>query len=326
MRSMLKFKKILLALLAVIVLYAAYIAVSLLFLPAVDSLKNRRANMTINVKDWKGNYHTFVVGPKNRYWTSSSRIPPEMKWAVILAEDERFYKHEGIDVKAIKNAIRYDLEKKSFRRGASTITQQVAKNLFLSREKTITRKIKEIILARRMEEKLTKGRIIELYLNIVELGPMVYGIGHGASYYFGKSASELTPRECAFLAAMLPGPRLAYNPYKNLSRVLKRSDMILRLMKRKGILTPGEFRLALSQQPNIGGMQKKVDEAIVKEVVPEDVFANMTSAVILSPEVPENGSEENAETGEVPPSPTPDTVPAPESQGLPAEGQQPENQ
>jgi monofunctional biosynthetic peptidoglycan transglycosylase len=321
---MLKLKKILLAFLAVIVLYAAYIAVSLLFLPSVDSLKNRKASMTIKVKDWKGNYHPFVVGPKNRYWTRSSSIPLEMKWAVILAEDERFYKHEGIDVKAIKNAIKYDLEKKSFRRGASTITQQVAKNLFLSREKTLTRKIKEIILARRMDEKLTKGRILELYLNVVELGPMVYGIGHGARYYFGKPASELTPRECAFLAAMLPGPRVAYNPYKKLSRVLKRSDMILRLMKKKGILTAEEYRLALSQQPNIGGMQKKVDEAIVKEVVPEDVFANMTSAVILSPEAPENGNEENAGMGETPPSPSPDEVPAPESQDVPAESHKPE--
>jgi monofunctional biosynthetic peptidoglycan transglycosylase len=325
----LKLKKILLAFLAIFVLYVAYVGVSLLFLPSVESLNNRKANMTIKVKDWKGNYHSFVVGPKNRYWIRSSRIPPEMKWAVIVAEDARFYKHEGIDVKAIKNAIKYDLEKKSFSRGASTITQQVAKNLYLSREKTITRKIKEIILARRMDEKLTKGRILELYLNVVELGPMVYGIGHGARYYFGKSASELTPRECAFLAAMLPGPRLAYNPYKNLSKVLKRSDMILRLMKNKGILSAGEYRLALFQQPNISGMQRKVDEAIAKEVVSEDVFANMTSAVILSPEapeVPEAGSEENAQTEETPAPPSPDAVPAPKSQGLPADSHLPENQ
>ena len=128
--------------------------------------------MGIKVRDWKGNYHPFLVGPKNRYWTPSHSIPPEMKWAVILAEDSRFYTHEGIDVKAIKNAIKYDLEKKSLSRGASTITQQVAKNLFLSREKSINRKIKEIILAKRMEQTLTKGRIIELYLNVVELGPL----------------------------------------------------------------------------------------------------------------------------------------------------------
>lgn len=223
-------------------------------------------NLTIQVKDWQGKDHPFVVGPKNRYWTPSASIPPEMKWAVILAEDARFYRHEGIDVKAIRNAIRYDLEKKSLARGASTITQQVAKNLYLTREKSITRKIREVYLALRMEQELTKGRILELYLNVIELGPMVYGIGHGAQYYFGKPAGALTPRECAFLAAMLPGPQVAYNPYKNLSRVLKRSDQILRLMRDKGVLTGEEYRLALAETPNISGMQKKVDDSLAGRV------------------------------------------------------------
>ena len=261
-------KKILLIIISLVVLYAVYIAVSLMFLPSVAELANRKTSMTIQVKDWRGDYHSFVVGPKNRYWTPTGSIPAEMKWAVIVAEDARFYKHEGIDVKALKKAIKYDLEKKSFARGASTITQQVAKNLFLTREKSISRKIKELILAKRMEQELTKGRIIELYLNVVELGPMVYGIGHGARYYFGKTASALTPRECAFLAAMLPGPRVAYNPYQNLTRVMQRSDMILRLLRGKGVLSEDEYRLAIAEEPNIAGLQRKVDESIAKvEVV-----------------------------------------------------------
>jgi monofunctional glycosyltransferase len=273
-------KKTLLIVCGILALYAAYIGVSLMFLPEVSVLADRKASMTIQVKDWKGNYRPLVVGPKNRYWTPSGRIPAEMKWAVIVAEDANFYRHEGIDVKAVKDAIKYDLEKKSFARGASTITQQVAKNLFLSREKSISRKIKEIILAKRMEEELTKGRIIELYLNVVELGPMVYGIGHGASYYFGKPASALTPRESAFLAAMLPGPRLAYNPYKNLAKVSRRSDMILRLLRAKGVLSDDEYRLAITQKPNIAGMQRKVDFTIARE---EAVQAQMTSSIKLLP-------------------------------------------
>jgi len=255
-------KKIIFYLCMAMLAYLAYIAVSLAMMPPVSDLADRKFNTTIQVKDWHGDYHPFVVGPKNRYWTPSGRIPSEMKWAVILAEDSNFYKHEGFDVKAIKNAIKYDLEKKSLKRGASTITQQAAKNLFLSREKTVTRKFKEIYLAYRMEQELTKGRIVELYLNVVELGPLVYGIGHGAQYYFGKPASSLTPRECAFLAAMLPGPRLAYNPYKNLSKVLKRSNMILRLMRQKGVLDAGEYQVALAESPNVGGMQSKVDRVI----------------------------------------------------------------
>ena len=258
--------KLLVAFAVVACLFAGYLAVSLLRLPSVEPLADRNMNLTIQVQDWKGNLHPFIVGPQNDYWTPSGRIPPEMKWAVIVAEDAGFYQHEGIDVKAIKKAIEYDLEKKSFARGASTITQQVAKNLYLSREKTLTRKLKEIILAKQMEHTLTKGRILELYLNLVELGPMVYGIGHGAEFYFGKKASALTPRECAFLAAMLPGPQVAFNPYRHLSRVLQRSDMILRLLRDKGVLSSEEYRVALAEVPNINGMQKKVDQSFSAKV------------------------------------------------------------
>jgi monofunctional biosynthetic peptidoglycan transglycosylase len=256
-------KKIILCLSMATIVYLVYIAISLTLSPPVSDLADKNFTTTIQVRDWQGEFHPFVVGPKNRNWTPSGRIPPEMKWAVILAEDANFYKHEGFDVKAIKAAIKYDLEKKSLKRGASTITQQTAKNLFLSREKTITRKLKEIYLAYRMEQELTKGRIIEFYLNVVELGPMVYGIGHGARYYFGKPASALTPRECAFLAAMLPGPRVAYNPYKNLGKVLKRSDMILKMLRQHGVLAEGEYQASLASELNIAGMQRKVDQSVI---------------------------------------------------------------
>lgn len=249
-----------------IALYVIYIGIALYRLPSVAALADRKTNLTIQVKDWQGKLHPFVVGPQNRFWTPSESIPAEMKWSVIVAEDANFYRHEGIDVKALKNAIKYDLEKKRFARGASTITQQTAKNLFLSRDKTVTRKIKEIYLAKRLEQELTKGRIIELYLNIVELGPMVYGIGHGARYYFDKPASTLTPRECAFLAAMLPGPQKVYNPYRHLDRVLKRSDMILGQLRQKRILSESEYRQALEETPDISGMQKKVDQSFTVKV------------------------------------------------------------
>jgi monofunctional biosynthetic peptidoglycan transglycosylase len=289
-------KKLILYSLLTISGYLAYIGISLALMPPVSELADKKYSTTIQVKDWQGKYHPFVVGPKNRYWASSGRIPAEMKWAVILAEDANFYKHEGFDVKAIKSAIKYDLEKKSLKRGASTITQQTAKNLFLSREKTVTRKLKEIYLAYRMEQELTKGRIIELYLNVVELGPMVYGIGHGAQYYFNKPVSALTPRECAFLAAMLPGPRVAYNPYKNLNKVLKRSDMILKLLRQNGVLGEAEYQASLAQSPNVGRMQLKVDENINTP----PVFAASSSARKEMPEPlieKEQEKKEEAEKG-----------------------------
>lgn len=260
-------KKIVITAVVLAGLYLAYIIVSLSLLPPVKELADRKRSITIEVRDWKGKPQPFVLGPKNRSWVPLGSIPAEMKWAVILAEDSNFYKHEGIDVTAIKQAIKYDLEKKSLARGASTITQQVAKNIYLSREKTITRKLKEVYLAWRMEQELTKGRILELYLNLVELGPMVYGVGHGAQYYFGKSATQMTPRECAFLAAMLPGPRIAYNPYRNLGKVLRRSDMILRNLRSKGVISSEEYQAALAQEPNIKGLQRKVDRSLQQEPV-----------------------------------------------------------
>jgi monofunctional biosynthetic peptidoglycan transglycosylase len=286
-------KKLLRFLLLAAVCYLAYIGISLSLLPPVSELADKKYSTTIQVKDWQGEYHPLTVGPKNPHWTPSGRIPAEMKWAVILAEDSNFYKHEGFDVKAIKNAIKYDLEKKSLKRGASTITQQTAKNLFLSREKTITRKLKEIYLAYRMEQELTKGRIIEFYLNVVELGPMVYGIGHGSRYYFGKPAAALTPRECAFLAAMLPGPRVAYNPYKNLGKVLKRSDMILKLMRQKGVLGEAEYQAALASELNIAGLQRKVDQNIAQP----PVFTSPSSARKEPEPPPAGGPQEKTETG-----------------------------
>ena len=294
-------KKILLSISLAVICYLLYVGISLTLMPPIADLADKKFSTTIQVKDWQGEYHPYLLGPNNRYWTPSGRIPAEMKWAVIVAEDANFYKHEGFDVKAIKNAIKYDLEKKSLKRGASTITQQTAKNLFLSREKTITRKLKEIYLAYRMEQELTKGRIIEFYLNVVELGPMVYGVGHGAQYYFNKPASAMTPRECAFLAAMLPGPRVAFNPYKKLDKVLKRSDMILRLLRQQGVLSEAEYQNALLESPNVGRMQRKVD----KNISTPPVFTAVSSARVVTvdnPFVEEKEKKEGIEST-APPAP-----------------------
>ena len=284
-------------------LYLGYVVISLALLPPVSSLADKKLNLTIQVRDWQGNEHPFLLGPKSRRWTPLNQIPAEMKWAVILAEDSNFYKHEGIDVKAIKQAIKYDLEKKSLARGASTITQQVAKNVFLSREKTLTRKLKEVYLAWRMEQELTKGRILELYLNVVELGPMVYGVGHGAQYYFGKPASALTPRECAFLAAMLPGPRVAYNPYRNLGKVLNRSTTILRKLRSSGVISADELQAGLAQEPNIAGLQRKVDTAIQQEAVLKPL-----SSATLPTAAPTTETNTIAPVGQEPAAPPPPSV------------------
>ena len=281
MRNPRLLKKIVLIALLLFLACAAWIGGSLLFLPSVDPLKNSRASFVITVKDWNRKDHPFVLGPRNRFWTPISAVPASLKKAVIAAEDANFYTHEGVDYEAIKEALKADLQKGKFVRGGSTITQQVAKNVFLSREKTISRKVKEFVLARRMDDALTKSRILELYLNAVELGPMVYGVGHASSYYFGKPPSALTVRESSFLASMLPGPKV-YDPYRKLDRVVRRSDRILRRMFAAKMITEEEYKAALAESPNIAGLERKVEKTMESPPAEEKVPAPL----------PENGPQE----------------------------------
>jgi len=202
-----------------------------------------------------------VVGPRNPRWTPYGAIPAALKMAVVASEDANFYRHEGVDYEAIRKAIKADWRKGKFVHGGSTITQQLAKNLFLTREKTLIRKVKELVLARRLDDALSKSRILELYLNVVELGPMVYGIGHAAHYYYGKPPFAMTVRECAFLAAMLPGPKI-YNPYRKMDRVMQRSDRILRRMVSARMISREEYDAAISEVPNLAGLERKVEKTL----------------------------------------------------------------
>ncbi|MBW6505096.1 monofunctional biosynthetic peptidoglycan transglycosylase [bacterium] len=261
MRSPFRLRLILAALAGIPLLLAAWVGVSILMLPSVAPLKKAGVSMTITVKDWHRKDHTFVVGPRNPRWTPYRAIPAALRKAVVASEDANFYSHEGVDYEAIREAIKADWRKGKFVHGGSTITQQLAKNLFLTREKTLIRKVKEIVLARRMDDALSKSRILELYLNVVELGPMVYGVGHAAHYYFGTHPSALTVRDCAFLAAMLPGPKV-YNPYRRMDRVMRRTDRILRRMVSARMITREEYDAAISEVPNLAGIARKVEKTL----------------------------------------------------------------
>lgn len=267
----------------IVVLWAAGTGVSLVFLPSVKPLADPRSSIVITVRDWKDNEHPFVVGPRNPDWTPIASVPASLKKAVIAAEDANFYAHEGVDYEAIKEAIKTDIQKGRFVRGGSTITQQLAKNLFLSREKTVSRKIKEYVLARRIDDRLSKSRILELYLNLAELGPMVYGVGHASRYYFGKPVDALTVRESAFLASMLPGPKV-YNPYRNLDRVIGRSDRILRRMAAAHMINEEEYRAALAEEPNVEGLSRKVESTIASPYPEEDMASAPVFESVSGPE------------------------------------------
>ena len=169
------------------------------------------------------------------HWVPYHRISPYFRRAILVSEDNSFYEHQGVDVEELKESLRKDWEEKRFSRGGSTITQQLAKNLYLSPSKNPYRKLKELLIARELERELTKRRILELYMNVVELGERTYGVEAASHHYFEKPAGALTPRQAALLAGALPNPRLM-NPAEPNKRLLARQRIILSRMRRWGHL------------------------------------------------------------------------------------------
>jgi monofunctional biosynthetic peptidoglycan transglycosylase len=167
-------------------------------------------------------------------WVPYGRIAGSLKRAVLVAEDDAFWQHDGIDVKQIKESIERDIQKGTFSRGGSTITQQLAKNLYLSPSKNPVRKLRELLIARRLEASLTKTRIFEIYLNVIEWGDGIYGAEAAARTYFKKPASALSADEAALLSACIINPRIM-NPAHQTPGLVKRQKLIL---GRMGIVTP----------------------------------------------------------------------------------------
>ena len=171
---------------------------------------------------------------RQQRWVSYARIAPALKRAVLVAEDDAFWQHEGVDLDELQKSLELDWARGTFARGGSTITQQLAKNLYLSPSKNPLRKLRELIIARRLEAELKKSRILELYLNLIEWGDGVYGAEAAARTYFHVSATELDTSESALLAAAIVNPR-AMNPADPTPRLLRRQQLILRRM---GTVTP----------------------------------------------------------------------------------------
>jgi len=159
-------------------------------------------------------------------WVPYSRISPHLKRAVLAAEDSAFWQHEGIDVEQIRVAVQQALDKGIVPRGASTLTQQLAKNLYLSPSRDPLRKLRELIITRRLEAALSKQRIFEIYLNVVEWGDGVWGAEAASRHYFGVPASALSRPQAALLAGALINPR-RYNPGRPPARLLRRQRIIL---------------------------------------------------------------------------------------------------
>jgi monofunctional biosynthetic peptidoglycan transglycosylase len=188
-------------------------------------------------------------------WVPYESISPLLRRAVLIAEDDAFFSHDGLDWNEIRASVRRNLAAGRVVRGGSTITQQLARNLYLGSQRTLTRKLEEIMLARRLEGVLTKRRIFELYLNLIEWGDGVYGIEAAARTHFGVSAAQLDARQAALLAAVIINPR-RYDPLHPGRRIERRARMILTRMRRRGLLSESEYLTAIGREPQPSGLMR----------------------------------------------------------------------
>jgi len=202
-----------------------------LSLPDVAHLKNNNPKITALMQLRKE--QSEAQGKKyniRQNWVSFQTIPDLLKKAVRISEDASFYEHKGIDYEELKESIRKNLEEGNLVRGGSTITQQLAKNLFLSPEKSFLRKIIEYFIAKRLEAELSKDRIFNLYLNVIELGPGIFGVEAASQHYFNKSVQNLNLEEMVRLAAVIPRP-LVVNPTKDNKWLKWKVEWIFQKMK-----------------------------------------------------------------------------------------------
>jgi monofunctional biosynthetic peptidoglycan transglycosylase len=267
-------------------------------LPDAEEIKAYQPEST--VKSGEINWDKRATQPI-RLWVPLKRISQLLQKAVIISEDDTFYRHDGVNFEMMKEAFRVNLEKGRYVRGASTLTMQFARNAFLHKRKTLLRKIREIILARRIEENLSKSRILELYLNIVEWGEGIYGAETAARLYFGKSAANLNLSEATLLAAMLPNPKY-FNPFTRLKSCRRMQARVLWLMQNAREITPEQaewartsdlfLRESLPPQETEIAAVDSMEEAKYLESVP------MKSEIFSHPSSVTNGNN----------LPTPDTL------------------
>jgi monofunctional biosynthetic peptidoglycan transglycosylase len=239
-----RLRKVLLGAAVPVLLLAGATVALYAFCPSVDFLVDRNPKTTslIAARQRQGKV------PKNlpslaANWVPLRQIPELMQKTVIVAEDGGFFGHEGIDWHEVREAFKQNLKAGHLVRGASTITQQLAKNLFLSEERSWLRKVREIILTGRLEATLSKRRILELYLNVIEFGPGVFGIGAASPAFFGKPVGALTLGEMLRLAAVIPSP-LSLSPTRPSERLERRARIILERLSRFGYTSAEETEQA----------------------------------------------------------------------------------
>lgn len=218
--------------------------------PRLADLRRVRGPFLHRVLEPDGTWFEMTTGPGTGNWTSIYATSPFLVQAVLAHEDPSFFRHGGFAPWAIEEALKRNLEEGRYVIGASTITMQLAKNLFLHREKTLARKVQEVLLTWWLEKALEKRDILELYLNVIEYGPGIYGIRNAAWHYFGRDPSELSPAESVFLANILPNPKLYHHQYERgeLSNSMRnRMERLLRHMHARGRIDEEALEYGLAE-------------------------------------------------------------------------------
>jgi hypothetical protein len=214
-----------------------------------DAPKRLKDEFEHYVEVEKGEWESFVVGPSNPDFVPIDQISPYLRSSIMSSEDFGFYKHHGFIPSEFRSALVTNLKTCKFAYGASSITMQMVKNVLLSPEKTLARKLQELFLTWDVENTLDKDRIFEIYLNVIEYGPGLYGIGPAAHHYFGKAAKDLNPVEAAFFSSILPNPKARYQQYCQGTLTHWTTGKIERqlgVMKKRGQLTDEEYNKALA--------------------------------------------------------------------------------
>jgi monofunctional biosynthetic peptidoglycan transglycosylase len=205
-----------------------------------------------------------------RTWVSLPEVSKVAVGAIVVSEDWAYYQHSGFDLNQIKEAVREDWEEKKFARGASTITQQVARNVFLDKDKNLWRKLKEFYLAIQLDEIVGKRKTLETYLNVAEWGPGIFGIQAASHYYFNKGPGELTAKEGAFLAMLLPSP-IRYSQSFRARRLTEYAEdtveSILTKMTQARYITDDERIVAMNEVLSFENIPPPISEPIPEEGV-----------------------------------------------------------
>ncbi len=234
----------------------------------VNEIAKYAPDTSTEILDRNGKRIAYIFKKRHRLYATYNEIPFYIIEGVVAMEDTKFFEHKGVNPDAIARAILKDIKARAFVEGGSTITQQLIKNMFLSRKKKLSRKLKEMILAYKIEKVLSKEDILERYLNIISYGHNYLGVKTAAEGYFRKDLSTLTLKESAMLVG-IPNAPTYYNPLRHYDRVIKRANLILYRLKKLGWITDSEYKEAKAERPKVykTSLSQNIAPYIVDEVV-----------------------------------------------------------